>query len=101
MPAKVSERLRATVTAGFAKLVEDVKKYAAPMYAPIANGAAVARLDRAKPNTISMRPSVATTSANHWPLPVRSVCESSTAGSSNMRFATIAPKTAPRTCAIM
>ncbi len=31
MPANVSENILATVTAGLAKLVEDVKKYAAPM----------------------------------------------------------------------
>ena len=31
MPAKVSENIRPMVMAGLAKLVEDVKKYAAPM----------------------------------------------------------------------
>ena len=31
MPAKVSENMRPTVIAGLAKLVEEVKKYAAPM----------------------------------------------------------------------
>ena len=31
MPAKVSESIRATVTAGLAKLVELVKQYAAEM----------------------------------------------------------------------
>ena len=31
MPAKVSESVRATVTAGFAKLVDDVNQYAAAM----------------------------------------------------------------------
>ena len=31
MPAKVSENIRPMVIAGLAKLVEDVKKYAAPM----------------------------------------------------------------------
>ena len=31
MPAKVSENIRPTVTEGFAKLVEDVNQYAAPM----------------------------------------------------------------------
>ena len=31
MPAKVSENIRPTVMAGLAKLVEDVKKYAAPI----------------------------------------------------------------------
>ncbi len=31
MPANVFENIRANVTAGFAKLVDDVKKYAAAM----------------------------------------------------------------------
>ena len=31
MPAKVSENIRPIVMAGLAKLVEEVKKYAAPM----------------------------------------------------------------------
>ena len=31
IPAKVSENIRPMVMAGLAKLVEDVKKYAAPM----------------------------------------------------------------------
>ena len=31
MPANVFESIRANVTAGFAKLVDDVKKYAAAM----------------------------------------------------------------------
>ena len=36
MPAKVFENILPTAIAGFAKLVELVKKYAAPMYAPTA-----------------------------------------------------------------
>src|SRR5580704_16173201 len=40
IPAKVAENIRPTVMAGLAKLVEEVKKYAAPMYAPTAAGAA-------------------------------------------------------------
>ena len=39
IPAKVAENIRPTVMAGLAKLVEDVKKYAAPIYAPTAAGA--------------------------------------------------------------
>ena len=38
MPANVSLNTRPMVIAGFAKLVELVKKYAAPMYAPTAGG---------------------------------------------------------------
>jgi tetratricopeptide (TPR) repeat protein len=43
IPAKVSENIRPTVTAGLAKDVELVNQYAAPMYAPTAAGAAAAR----------------------------------------------------------
>ena len=39
IPAKVSDSVRARVTAGLAKLVDEVKKYAPVMYAPTANGA--------------------------------------------------------------
>jgi len=38
MPENVFEHIRARVTAGFAKLVEDVNQYAAAMYRPTANG---------------------------------------------------------------
>jgi hypothetical protein len=47
IPAKVAENIRPTVMAGLARLVEDVKKYAAPMYAPTAAGAVMLRPDRA------------------------------------------------------
>jgi vacuolar iron transporter family protein len=47
IPAKVSENIRPTVMAGLAKLVEDVKKYAAPIYAPTAAGADRLRPERA------------------------------------------------------
>ena len=46
MPAKVAENIRPTVIAGLAKLVEDVKKYAAPIYAPTAAGSARPRWRR-------------------------------------------------------
>jgi hypothetical protein len=39
IPAEVSDRVRATVTAGLAKLVEEMK-WVPVMYAPTANGAA-------------------------------------------------------------
>src|ERR1022692_5072158 len=62
IPAKVSENIRPTAIAGLAKLVEDVKKYAAPIYAPTAAGAARLRPDRASAKITRMRPTVATIS---------------------------------------
>src|SRR5690349_8535141 len=65
MPANVSDSVRASVTAGLAKLVDDVKKYAPVMYAPTANGAAPPRPPRVSPKTTRSRPKVATVSPNH------------------------------------
>src|SRR6185503_10051676 len=62
MPANVSESVRATVTAGLAKLVDDVKKYAPVMYAPTANGAEDERPARTTPKITRSKPKVATTS---------------------------------------
>jgi hypothetical protein len=42
------EKIRPMLIAEFAKLVELVKKYAAPMYAPTAAGAALVRRVRAR-----------------------------------------------------
>ena len=64
IPANVSENIRDTVTAGFAKLVDEVKKYAAPMYAPTATAITTPFLRGIRKITIS-RPSVAITSPNH------------------------------------
>jgi hypothetical protein len=50
--------------AEFAKLVELVKKYAAPMYAPTAAGAAAPRWVRASEKITSSGPSVAIASAS-------------------------------------
>ena len=100
MPAKVSLIVRASVTAGFAKLVEDVNQYAAVMYAPTANGATDARPERTTPNTTSSSPKVAIPSPSQSPLPVRALVDQSTAGSENMRLASSVPTTAPATCAM-
>ena len=64
MPAKLFENVGAIVTAGLAKLVDDVNQYAAPMYAPTANGATDPRPERATPKITSNRPAVATASAS-------------------------------------
>ena len=62
MPAKESDRVRATVTAGLAKLVEEVNQYAPPIQTPTAKGTARARPVRTQPWITSSRPTVATTS---------------------------------------
>ena len=71
MPAKVSENIRPMVIAGLAKLVEEVKKYAAPIYAPTAAGADRLRPDRASAKMTRMQPEGGdrprTGSARAWP----------------------------------
>src|SRR5262245_50260632 len=99
MPAKLSDSVRATVTAGLAKLVDEVKKYAPPMYAPTANGAIEGRRDRTTPKTTSSNPNVATTSLVHSPPELLARLDSSTAGRENIVLATIAPAIPPTTCA--
>src|SRR5436309_1105392 len=101
MPVNVFVKVRATVTAGFAKLVDDVNQYAAPIYAPTANGATDDRPDRAMPNTTSTSPAVATISPNHSPPPERVLVDHSTAGSEYMRLASIAPQLPPEISAGM
>src|SRR5579864_7186029 len=99
MPANVSESVRAIVTAGFAKLVEDVSQYAPPMYAPTPMGTSAVRPDRTPPKITSSRPNVAMTSLNQRWGPHRTVDEISTAGSANITLATTAPATPPPICA--
>src|SRR5437763_2160769 len=101
MPVNVFVKVRATVTAGFAKLVDDVNQYAAPIYAPTSNGATDDRPDRAMPNTTSTSPAVATISPNHSPPPERVLVDHSTAGSEYMRLTSIAPQIPPEICSGM
>ena len=63
MPANVSERERATVIAGFAKEVEAVNQYAAPIHAATIHGASSLRR---RPRTTMSNPNVATPSERHW-----------------------------------
>ena len=56
MPANVSENIRPMVIAGLAKLVEEVKKYAAPMYAPDRGRGGPGRPDRASAKITTMQP---------------------------------------------
>ena len=97
IPVNVSDIVRASVTAGFAKLVDEVKKYAPVMYAPTAKGAALARPLRTTPNMTRSRPNVATTSLSHSPGLLRTWLEALTAGRENMTLAMITQTTAPAT----
>src|SRR5271167_1925997 len=99
MPAKVLEKTRPTVMAGFAKLVELVKKYAAAMYAPTAAGAAAPRRVRVSEKITRIRPSVAMTSAKSCAPVARCLVEIDTKAFSNIAFATIAPVMQPAICA--
>src|SRR4051812_47248287 len=87
MPANESVNMRPMVTAGLAKLVDDVNQYAAPMYAPTANGAALDRPVRTTPKITKSSPSVATISPSHRPPPERTSVDHSTPPRSNMRLA--------------
>src|SRR5262249_17790043 len=60
-PANVLLKPRASVTAGLANDVDAVNQYAAVMYAPTANGTALARR-RTHPQITESRPKVATNS---------------------------------------
>ena len=95
MPANVLEKMRPMLMAGFAKLVELVKKYAAPMYAPTAAGAAAPRRVRVSEKITSMRPSVATTSANRCAPEARCLVEIVTRACANIALATMAPVMQP------
>src|SRR3977135_767559 len=99
IPANESENIRPTVTAGFAKDVELVNQYAAPMYAPTAAADRAARPVRASAKITAISPAVATTSPMKWPAVNRSLVEISNAVRSNMTFARTAPMIPPDTCA--
>src|SRR6202020_189162 len=86
IPAKVSENIRPTVMAGLAKLVEDVKKYAAPMYAPTAAGADRLRAERARAKMTRIRPRVAITSDRKCAGVARCLAEMLIAAWANIRF---------------
>src|SRR5262249_42143554 len=94
IPAKVSVAARARVTAGFAKLVEDVNQYAAAMYAPTANGTALERR-RAHPQITDRRPKVATSSPRSCGAPARAWVDAEKIGSSNIASANATPAYAP------
>src|SRR5438477_12755371 len=70
IPAKLLENARARVTAGFANEVEAVNQYAAVMYAPTANGTALARV-RTHPQITAIKPKAATNSLKTCAGPLR------------------------------
>src|SRR5437868_5125254 len=95
MPAKVFESVRAMVTAGLAKLVDEVNQYAPAIHSPTANGTARARPVRTHPWITRMRPMVATTSDSHSAADDRCLVDTLMAGSWNIRLAITAPQHAP------
>src|SRR5258706_11043956 len=99
MPANVSENMRAIVTAGLAKLVDDVNQYAPPIHTPTANGTADARPARTQPWITNSKPIVATTSDSHSAPEERTRVDRSTAGKLNIRFTTTVPMQPPILCA--
>src|SRR5580700_3608930 len=99
IPAKVLENILPMVIAGLAKLAEEVKKYAAPMYAPTAAGVTRLLPDRASAKITSISPRVAMISDRKCPAVARSLTEMLTAGKANIRFATTAPAVHPATWA--
>lgn len=96
MPANVSDHARATVTAGLANEVEEVKKYAPPIHAGTSSGPSRLRPVRAS--------DAMTNSSRRWRRPYRATprhrtgCRlASYAGRSNIRFATATQTRPPAT----
>ncbi|BCY09382.1 hypothetical protein L3i22_044700 [Actinoplanes sp. L3-i22] len=87
--------VRARVTAGLAKQVDDVNQQAAPMYAPTAAGPWAPRPVRTSAAISTRRPAVATTSLSIRCRPARAVLATVIAGRSNIRFPSTAPAAAP------
>ncbi len=101
IPAKLSESVRATVTAGLAKLVDDVNQYAPAIQSPTAYGRASARPLRMHPWITSSKPAVATASDSQSAPDERACVEKSMAGMSNIRLAITAPAHPPMIWATM
>src|SRR5687768_5860307 len=90
MPEKVFVNDLARVTAGFAKDVEAVNKYAPVMYNPTAYGTASERA-REQPQIIDSNPKVATTSLKTCAPPALTWVDALKMGSPNMRCAEATP----------
>src|SRR4051812_44655589 len=80
IPAKVSEKTRPIVTAGFANEVDEVNQYAAPMWAPPEGAAGSPRPVGEGAKRSTPGPAVAMASPSHRFAPVRSVLDSSLTG---------------------
>src|ERR671931_818282 len=78
IPAKVLDRARAIVTAGFANEVEDVNQYAEVIYAPTANAMLLAR-SLEQPQITASSPNVAMNSLNSCAMPLRGCRDSADA----------------------
>lgn len=95
MPAKESLAARAMVTAGLAKDVDEVKKYAAPIHAGTRTAARCSDLRWGSAPMTMMRPAVAMISPSHRLGVSRSLVEACHAGSENMVLARRVPKRPP------
>src|SRR5260370_37470976 len=95
IPANVLENIRPTVIAGLAKLVEEVKKYAAPIYAPTAAGAVRARPGRASAKITSSSPPAAMISDRKWPGEARGLADMLPPARASNRLAATAPPLLP------
>ena len=99
IPVKVSENCLAIVTAGFAKLVEEVNQYAEAIYEPTKTGKF--SLTNSLPRKITkINPKVANISDKNCERSCRARVEIVTAGNSKIILATIHPKTPPLICKI-
>src|SRR5690554_3313857 len=101
MPVKVSVSVRPMVTAGLAKLVDEVNQYAPAIHAATVYGTAVERPVRTQPWTTSRRPTVAINSEIQSGPEDLACVEKATAGRSNMTLARTVPTHAPITWAVM
>merc|ERR1719498_552845 len=99
MLANVEVKVRAIVTAGFAKLVEDVNQYPAVMYRPTAIGIWCSKLDAMEPNMVMSNPLVLTISPTNSPAVSRSLPWKSVACNSNIACASNVPRMPPTHCA--
>ena len=97
MPANVSENVRAIVTAGFAKLVEEVKKYAPAMYAATDTATQWSFRVQTTPIITIKRPKVAMISDNQSAGSERSRVDQLIASSSKITFAATTPRMPPIT----
>ena len=100
MPVNVSLSIRASVTAGFANAVEDVKRSAAAMNAPTETAMApLLRPARTIRKMSSTSTAVTAASDAMSGMPSRPFTESATAGRPKVRFAIMTPMAPPTTWA--